>query len=97
MQLLAVNNELAYNEALIEEREQGITEIAQQIGEVSEIFQDLAVLVNDQVKLWPRLPACTLCRMGMFCCAVIRLCEDTKILMFTEPRVGLSCSQLVQC
>lgn len=49
MQLLAVNTQLEYNTALIEEREQGIAEIAQQIGEVNEIFQDLAVLVNDQV------------------------------------------------
>lgn len=30
---------MTYNEALIEERDQGITEIAQQIGEVNEIFQ----------------------------------------------------------
>jgi len=30
------------------EREQGIQEIQQQIGEVNEIFQDLAVLVNEQ-------------------------------------------------
>ena len=30
---------MTYNEALIEEREQGINEIAQQIGEVNEIFQ----------------------------------------------------------
>ena len=34
--------------ALIAEREQGIAEIQQQIGEVNEIFQDLAVLVNEQ-------------------------------------------------
>jgi len=35
----ALENEMSYNEALIEERDQGITEIAQQIGEVNEIFQ----------------------------------------------------------
>ena len=34
-----LEGEMTYNEALIEEREQGITEIAQQIGEVNEIFQ----------------------------------------------------------
>ena len=40
--------EMEYNNALIAEREQGIQEIQQQIGEVNEIFQDLAVLVNEQ-------------------------------------------------
>ena len=39
---------MEFNNALIEEREQGILEIQQQIGEVNEIFQDLAVLVNEQ-------------------------------------------------
>ena len=43
-----VDGELEYNNALIEERERGIMEIQQQIGEVNEIFQDLAVLVNEQ-------------------------------------------------
>jgi len=43
-----VDSELEYNNALIEERERGILEIQQQIGEVNEIFQDLAVLVNEQ-------------------------------------------------
>ena len=33
---------------MIEEREHGIAEIQAQIGEVNEIFQDLAVLVNEQ-------------------------------------------------
>lgn len=39
---------MVYNEAVIEEREQGIREIHQQIGEVNEIFKDLAVLVHEQ-------------------------------------------------
>ena len=39
---------LAHNAALIEERDQGIREISRQIGEVNEMFQDLAVLINDQ-------------------------------------------------
>jgi len=43
-----IDGELEYNNALIEERERGILEIQQQIGEVNEIFQDLAVLVNEQ-------------------------------------------------
>ncbi|CAN6569785.1 unnamed protein product [Malus baccata var. baccata] len=42
------DNEIAFNEAIIEEREQGIQEIQQQISEVNEIFKDLAVLVHDQ-------------------------------------------------
>ncbi|KAL9251849.1 Syntaxin-22-like protein, partial [Drosera capensis] len=47
-ELLLVDNEIVYNEAIIEERDQGIQEIQQQIGEVNEIFKDLAVLVHDQ-------------------------------------------------
>ena len=43
-----MDNEIVFNEAIIEEREQGIQEIQQQIGEVNEIFKDLAVLVHDQ-------------------------------------------------
>lgn len=43
-----LDNEIAFNEAVIEEREQGIHEIQQQIGEVNEIFKDLAVLVHEQ-------------------------------------------------
>ncbi|CAI7919997.1 unnamed protein product [Closterium sp. NIES-54] len=46
--MAVVEGELAYNEAVIEEREQGIQEIQQQIVEVNEIFQDLAVLVREQ-------------------------------------------------
>ncbi|XP_010530016.1 PREDICTED: syntaxin-22 isoform X2 [Tarenaya hassleriana] len=47
-EVLLLDNEIAFNEAVIEEREQGIHEIQQQIGEVNEIFKDLAVLVHDQ-------------------------------------------------
>lgn len=47
-ELLLVENEVVYNEAVIEERDQGIREIQQQIGEVNEIFKDLAVLVKEQ-------------------------------------------------
>lgn len=43
-----LDNEIAFNEAIIEEREQGIKEIQQQISEVNEIFKDLAVLVHEQ-------------------------------------------------
>ncbi|GLT91250.1 hypothetical protein SLE2022_091470 [Rubroshorea leprosula] len=47
-EVLLLDNEIAFNEAIIEEREQGIQEIQQHIGEVNEIFKDLAVLVHDQ-------------------------------------------------
>lgn len=47
-EFLLLDNEIAFNEAIIEERDQGIHEIQQQIGEVNEIFKDLAVLVHEQ-------------------------------------------------
>lgn len=47
-EVLLLDNEIIFNEAVIEEREQGIQEIQSQIGEVNEIFKDLAVLVHDQ-------------------------------------------------
>ena len=47
-ELMSNEGEMEYNNALIAEREQGIQEIQQQIGEVNEIFQDLALLVNEQ-------------------------------------------------
>lgn len=43
-----LDNEIAFNDAIIEEREQGIKEVQQQISEVNEIFKDLAVLVHEQ-------------------------------------------------
>ena len=46
--MISLDNEISFNEAIIEEREQGIQEIQQQIGEVNEIFKDLAVLVHEQ-------------------------------------------------
>lgn len=55
-EVLLLDNEIAFNEAIIEEREQGIQEIQNQIGEVNDIFKDLAVLVHEQGtmigKLW---------------------------------------------
>ncbi|XP_030457241.1 syntaxin-22-like [Syzygium oleosum] len=47
-EVLLLDNEIAFNEAIIEEREQGIQEIQNQIGEVNDIFKDLAVLVHEQ-------------------------------------------------
>ncbi|CAK7348115.1 unnamed protein product [Dovyalis caffra] len=47
-ELMLMNNEIAFNEAILEEREQGIRDIEAQIGEANEIFKDLAVLVHDQ-------------------------------------------------
>ncbi|KAG0488316.1 hypothetical protein HPP92_006891 [Vanilla planifolia] len=47
-EVMLLDNEIVFNEAIIEEREQGIHEVQQQIGEVNEIFKDLAVLIHDQ-------------------------------------------------
>ncbi|PON50506.1 t-SNARE [Trema orientale] len=47
-ELVLLDNEIAFNEAIIEEREQGIKDIQEQIGEANEIFKDLAVLVHEQ-------------------------------------------------
>ncbi|XP_076881916.1 syntaxin-22-like [Bidens hawaiensis] len=47
-EVLLLDNEIAFNEAIIEERDQVIQEIQNQIGEVNEIFKDLAVLVHEQ-------------------------------------------------
>jgi syntaxin 7 len=47
-EVLLLDNEITFNEAIIEERDQGIQEIQHQIGEVNEIFKDLAVLVHEQ-------------------------------------------------
>ena len=47
-QLVQIEGELKFNEAIIAERDAAIVEINTQIGEVGQIFQDLAVLINDQ-------------------------------------------------
>ncbi|XP_027151061.1 syntaxin-22-like isoform X1 [Coffea eugenioides] len=47
-EVFLLGNEIAFNEAIIEERELGIKEIQDQIEEASEIFKDLAVLVHEQ-------------------------------------------------
>jgi hypothetical protein len=46
--VLQLDNEIVFNEAIIEERELAIQEIQQQIGEVHEAFKDLATLVHAQ-------------------------------------------------
>jgi syntaxin 7 len=43
-----LDNEIVYNETVIEEREHAIEEIQGQISEVHEIFKDLATLVHSQ-------------------------------------------------
>jgi syntaxin 7 len=48
METLELQGEVEWNNAVIQDRQQGIEEIHEQIVEVNEIFQDLAVLVNDQ-------------------------------------------------
>ncbi|XP_043693016.1 syntaxin-22-like [Telopea speciosissima] len=47
-EVLLLGNEVAFNKAIIEEREKGINDIQQEIGQANEIFRDLAVLVHEQ-------------------------------------------------
>ncbi|KAF3435335.1 hypothetical protein FNV43_RR22422 [Rhamnella rubrinervis] len=47
-EVVLLGNEIAFNETIIEEREQGIREIQEQIGQANDIFKDLAVLVHEQ-------------------------------------------------
>ncbi|KAK1380270.1 hypothetical protein POM88_027014 [Heracleum sosnowskyi] len=47
-EVLLLDNEISFNEAIIDERDQGIQEIQDQIGEVNEIFKDLVVLIHEQ-------------------------------------------------
>ncbi|KAM3322519.1 syntaxin-22 [Capsicum chacoense] len=46
--IIQLEHEIVLNGAIIEEREQGIIEIQQQIGELNEMFKDLALLVHEQ-------------------------------------------------
>ena len=48
LEVLQLDNEIVFNEAIIEERDQAIQDIQQQIGEVHEAFKDLATLVHSQ-------------------------------------------------
>ncbi|KAL8226954.1 hypothetical protein R6Q57_016786 [Mikania cordata] len=45
---LSLESEIAFNYAIIEEREQGIQELHNQIDEVNEILKDLVILVHEQ-------------------------------------------------
>ncbi|KAK9085795.1 hypothetical protein Sjap_026206 [Stephania japonica] len=47
-EVFLLGNEIAFNDAMIEEREQGIKDIQEEIGQANEIFRDLAVLVHGQ-------------------------------------------------
>lgn len=55
-EILLLGNEVAFNEAIIDEREQGIKDIQDQIGEANEIFRDLAVLVHEQGVVIGKMP-----------------------------------------
>ncbi|CAL9774634.1 unnamed protein product [Musa acuminata subsp. burmannicoides] len=47
-ELLSLENEMVFNEAIIEEREKDIKEIHYDVQQIHEIYQDLAVLLHDQ-------------------------------------------------
>ena len=55
-EVILLDNEIAFNEAMIEEREQGIREVEEQIGQVNEIFKDLTVLVHEQGVVIGKMP-----------------------------------------
>ncbi len=46
--MLGLENEISYNQALIQERQQGIQEIEVAMGQVHEIFCDLGILATEQ-------------------------------------------------
>lgn len=46
--MLGLENEISYQQALIEEREQGIREIEEAMTEVHELFCDIGLIVTDQ-------------------------------------------------
>lgn len=45
---LVLESRLQYNDALIDERDEGIQDIQRNIQDIQEMFQDMAVLVHDQ-------------------------------------------------
>ncbi|XP_065015250.1 syntaxin-22-like [Musa acuminata AAA Group] len=47
-ELLSLENEIVFNEAIIEEREKDIKETHYDVQQIHEIYQDLAVLLHDQ-------------------------------------------------
>uniref|UniRef100_A0A803KSR7 t-SNARE coiled-coil homology domain-containing protein n=1 Tax=Chenopodium quinoa TaxID=63459 RepID=A0A803KSR7_CHEQI len=90
-EVVHLDNELVFNEAIIEEREHGIQEIQQQIGEVNEIFKDLAVLVHDQGvmiglfalgDIWNHPSHC-----GHNCCVLKRKTPSNLVLNFKQPNL----------
>jgi syntaxin 7 len=77
-EVLQLDNEIVFNEAIIEERELAIQEIQQQIGEVHEAFKDLATLVHAQgVTIgMVYLTVCTVMFFGLL--------ANTRILLVAE-------------
>ncbi|MBA0589401.1 hypothetical protein Gorai_018150, partial [Gossypium raimondii] len=55
-EVILLDNEIGFNEAMIDEREQGIREVEEQIGQVNEIFKDLAVLAHEQGVVIGKMP-----------------------------------------
>ncbi|XP_010908075.2 syntaxin-22 isoform X2 [Elaeis guineensis] len=47
-EILSLDNEIAFNEAVIEEKDQGIKAINYDVEQVNEIYRDLAVLLHGQ-------------------------------------------------
>lgn len=82
-----MDNEIAFNEAIIEEREQGIHEIQQQIGEVNEIFKDLAVLVHEQGAMIGESCLCQ-CYFSFHFSLVNNVTKYERTLIFLSDDIG---------
>nr|KJB51616.1 hypothetical protein B456_008G224800 [Gossypium raimondii] len=98
-EVLLLDNEIAFNEAIIEERDQGIQEIQQQIGEVNEIFKDLAVLVHEQGTMIGKIPSCESCKDSeikffpdLFATGDICNCDSDR-----DHSTGSLINKLIQC
>ncbi|XP_020963944.1 syntaxin-22-like [Arachis ipaensis] len=78
-EVLFLDNEIAFNEAIIEEREHGIQAIQQQIGKVNEIFKDLAVLELKTEKIDRTKPL-----LVQFDSVVVKAANRTVVFVGTE-------------
>lgn len=108
-EVILLDNEVAFNEAIIEEREQGIRDIEEQIGEANEIFKDLAVLVHDQgvvigespIPIRWIFPLCQLLLIdtcGLFCFSltISNLFLSLQQMIFTQTLILLLLQQRKQ-
>lgn len=86
-----MESEVAYTEAVIEEREQGIQEIQTQIAEVNEIFRDLAVLVKEQGVMIGEYEHTVLYCLHAFVCnnQALHLYRRTRFVLLTRVAIDV--------